>query len=401
MMIPAKSNPQANDEDLDEMKKDERRRKWLLLLLLLLLLCICCVGLIFLRYLANPQPLPEMVPQQVAQVNYPPHYLFSIYGVNKPVGVTASATGDRIYVSETGGDRLVRIFNRDGAEQGTIAPPGTSMGQRSPVYLAMDQSQRLFVADRLQNAVFVYDAEGKYLDSILGPEITLSKYVTKHLGGNIPAGTTYFYNVFSEAVTIQQPGQEAQSLPAPQLAEWDPLGVRFDRSGNLYLTIMTDHSVRRYPAQALNADSWANFQAPDLAFGKYGQENGQLLFPNGAVVDKKGRIYVADGNNGRVSVWDGQGKYLLTFAKGNGESALSLPRGLFIDERDRLFVVDAVGQNVKVYDVAGETPAFLYAFGDFGLENGQFNYPADVFLDSTGRLYIADRENNRIQVWSY
>lgn len=392
--------PEDQTPDNIVLADEERRRRLLLLILLLFLLVFCCIGFFFVRYLLAPQPLPEMIPVS-GGVNYPPHFLYSIYGVDKPVGVTVSPDGQRIYVSETGGERLIKIFSRDGVEQGSFAPPNTTMAERSPVYLAVDNTQRVFVADRMQNAVFIYDAKGGFIDSILSDNVTLSQYVTKHLGGNIPADATYFYNNFSGAVSITQPNQEAQSLPAPELGDWDPLGVRFDKSGNLYLTIMTDHSVRRFSAGTITGSPMNNFNAHDLAFGSYGQENGQLLFPNGAVVDSRGRIYVADGNNGRVSVWDSNGSYLFTFAKGNGENALSLPRGLFIDQRDRLFVVDAVGQNVKVYDVAGDTPTFLYVFGDFGGDNGQFNYPADIFVDDTGRLYIADRENNCIQVWSY
>jgi tripartite motif-containing protein 71 len=63
--------------------------------------------------------------------------------------------------------------------------------------------------------------------------------------------------------------------------------------------------------------------------------------------------------------------------------------------------VDAVGQNVKVYDVSGPEPHFLFAFGEFGRDDGQFWYPNDIALDVTGRLYIVDRENDRVQVWSY
>jgi len=63
--------------------------------------------------------------------------------------------------------------------------------------------------------------------------------------------------------------------------------------------------------------------------------------------------------------------------------------------------VDAVGQNVKVYDVSGREPIFLFSFGDFGMEDGLFNYPNDIAMDETGRLYIVDRENNRVQVWSF
>ena len=48
-----------------------------------------------------------------------------------------------------------------------------------------------------------------------------------------------------------------------------------------------------------------------------------------------------------------------------------------------------------------DTNAVLFTFGVFGMDDGQFNYPNDIVLDLFGRLYIADRENNRIQVWSY
>ena len=89
------------------------------------------------------------------------------------------------------------------------------------------------------------------------------------------------------------------------------------------------------------------------------------------------------------------------FGTGTGTGALNLPRGAFIDPNDRLFVVDAVGQNVKVYNVAGNQPVFMYSFGDIGIGDGQFNYPIDVALYGTGTIYIADRDNNRIQVWSY
>ena len=64
-------------------------------------------------------------------------------------------------------------------------------------------------------------------------------------------------------------------------------------------------------------------------------------------------------------------------------------------------MADAVGSLIRVYDVSGEEPAFAFEIGAFGIEEGQFNYPVDVFVDDTGRLYVADRGNNRIDVWSY
>ncbi|MEW5958853.1 MAG: hypothetical protein AB1801_14060 [Chloroflexota bacterium] len=373
----------------------------MLLLLLLLLGCICAL---FGRYIQQPEPLPEMLPLPV-EVNYPPHYVFSIYGMDKPVGVTLSPQGDRLYVAETGGERMVKIFDRDGDPLGSFAPPRTRSGERSPVYLATDKTGRVFVTDRLQHAVFVYDREGTYLDTILGPNLTLSEYVSKHAGGDLqPPADTIAYNLFQPDVYYQKLGEFEQTLPAPDPVTWSPLGIRFDGSGKMLLTDVASEGfnvIREFPAEVVLAASWQEFDPPESKFGAYGQGNGQFLFPNAAVADSQGRIYVSDGNNGRISAWDGQEHFRFHFGQGSGDGALSLPRGAAIDGRDRLHVVDAVGQNVKVYDVSGEEPAFLFTFGDWGLGDGQFNYPNDIVLDANGRLYIADRENNRVQVWSY
>jgi DNA-binding beta-propeller fold protein YncE len=192
-------------------------------------------------------------------------------------------------------------------------------------------------------------------------------------------------------------------LPAPDLAAWAPLGVRLDERGTMLLTNVVEgrHSVREFPDDLIMASTWQEFGPQGMVFGAQGQGSGEFLYPNSAVADSQGRIYVTDGNNGRISVWDPFGSFLFDFGRGVGESALSLPRGAAIDRRDRLHVVDTVDQRVKVYDVSEPEPRFLYAFGDWGTGEGEFNYPDDIALDGTGRLYIADRENNRIQVWSY
>jgi hypothetical protein len=49
----------------------------------------------------------------------------------------------------------------------------------------------------------------------------------------------------------------------------------------------------------------------------------------------------------------------------------------------------------------GRGAEFVFSFGGLGVGDGEFNFPNDLSLDSTGRLYITDRENNRVQVWDY
>ncbi len=397
----------SNQVDLEEEeKKEKRKRGCLLFLLMFLLLLLCCSGGMFGRYVWQPEPLPDMVALPV-DINYPPHYLYSIYGADKPVGVTLSPQGDRIYVAETGGERLVKIFDREGNLLDSFAPPRTSPGQRSPVYLTSDSLGRVFVADRSQHAVFVYDYQGGYLDTILSPDLTLSEYVAKHVK-NLPAEAVFAYNIFEQEVYYQlQAGQTEEVLPAPDRAAWSPLGVRIDDNGKLLLTDVATKdfsAIREIPSDLIMAASWREFNPPQRQFGAYGPENGQFIFPNVAVTDSLGRIYVTDGNNGRISAWNvqnGQVDFRFNFGRGSGDEALSLPRGATIDAHDRLYVVDAVGQNIKVYDVSEDEPFFLFSFGEWGARDGQFDFPGDIILDNSGYLYITDRENNRIQVWAY
>lgn len=390
--LPMAPEPGAGERD---------RRRLLIALLALLLLLITCVGASFVRYVVKPAPLPEILPLPVT-VNYPPHYLFSIYGVAKPIGVAVSPQGDRVYVTETGAERLVKIFDRDGDLLGALAPPGTQSGERAPEYAATDGQGRVLVTDRLQRAVFVFDRDGIYQDTLLAPDLTLSAYVSDQLGDSAP-GTTFAYNAFQTHVTYWEPGKQEQTLPPPGVEGWAPLGIDINSAGGMLLTeiVSGQHAVRVLPGSVIRAGSGQELDASELSFGASGQEKGQFLFPNAAVSDSRGRIFVSDSNNGRVSVWDEGGKFLFQFGQGMDEQALSLPRGMAVDQRDRLHVVDTVGQCVKVYDVAGSEPRFMYAFGSWGAGDGQFNFPNDVTIDNSGRLYITDRENNRVQVWLY
>jgi sugar lactone lactonase YvrE len=384
----------------EDERAEKRRRRALLILLLLLLLLSCFVGYVIFRYATQPAPLPGLVP--IGEVNYPPAYKFSITGLDKPVGVAISADGRRVYGSESGGEGLIKAFDRDGNLVTKFAPPFTNPANRKFVYLAADAGGRVFAVDTYNNVIAVFDQDGSFLDGIIGRDTTLSEVVAEHVGGNLPAGTTFYYDNTNKAVVYQLPGKDSVTIADVQQVEWSPLGIRFDGAGNLLVTNIVSgrHEVLIFPAADLQG-SFADFNPSVESFGEEGKGDGQLSFPNSVVTDSKGNYYVSDGNNGRISVWAPDRTYKSFFGLGSGDTALNLPHGIWMDDRDRLHVVDTVGQVVRVYDVAGEDVTFLYGFGDFGADEAQFNFPNDIALDGTGRLYVADRENNRIQVWLY
>ncbi len=381
--------------------EEERRRRRLLVVLAVLLLALCGVVYLFVRYLNRPEPLPELLPVPV-EMNYPPHYLFSFYDVNAPLGIALAPAGDRVYVTESEGDRLIKMFDPDGNFLRAFAPPRTTEAERSPVYVATDLQGRVYVTDRLQHAIFVFDPDGHYLDTILGPDLTLSEYIAKHAQID-PRPGTFAYDLFEGEVHYQDAQGKDQTLPSPGTPEWAPLGVAFDAQGRLLVTDVWEgrHRVLVFPAEVAASEAWVEFAPPVLTFGRFGEAEDEFQFPNMALADDLGRFIVSDGNNGRLSVWNAQGEWLYLIGAGGGGGGLNLPRGMALDARQRLHVVDAVGQTVRVYDFSAEEPTFLYTFGTMGTLQGQFNYPNDIALDDRGRLYITDRANDRVQVWSY
>jgi sugar lactone lactonase YvrE len=133
-------------------------------------------------------------------------------------------------------------------------------------------------------------------------------------------------------------------------------------------------------------------------------ENEKLNFPNGVGVDDAGNVYVTDSNNGRLLMFDPEGRVRAQVGRGAGEGNLGLPRGLAVDGNGRVVVADATAMGVFAYrGPSGDDRRFdfLGFLGGEGVADGQFAYPNASAIDARGRLYVADTFNDRVQIWSY
>jgi tripartite motif-containing protein 71 len=320
----------------------KRNRVRVVILALLLTLMACSVYL-WATYLTTHQPLTETLPvAQVAAQVIKPHYLFSINGIDAPLGVAVSPDGNLIYATESAGERMIRVFDRSGKDLAKFAPPNFTPAGSAPMSIALDSQGRVFVSDALRHTIDIYDAGGNYKGAV----------------------------------------------PSPFKEGWLPIGLRLD--GNNLLVI--ERTEGQHRVLGLTLAGKLLFQ-----FGKEGQDQGgdAFYYPDTAIRDRQGRIYVSDSVNERVAVFSKDGKFQYDIG------GMSLPRGMAIDADQKLYVADAIGQTIGVFDVSGDKANPLFTFGDFGVGDGQFNYPNDITLDSTGRLYIADRASNRVQVWAY
>lgn len=100
-------------------------------------------------------------------------------------------------------------------------------------------------------------------------------------------------------------------------------------------------------------------------------------------------LYVADSALAKVFAFDAKGKLIRTI------EGLERPTSLAWDPGSgRLYVADTVSHGIVVFDAGGKR---LFAFGDRGTGDGQFNYPSHLVL-AGGLLYVNDTMNFRIQV---
>ena len=94
---------------------------------------------------------------------------------------------------------------------------------------------------------------------------------------------------------------------------------------------------------------------------------------------------------------------------GSGSGQFNAPEGIAADSSGRVYVTDTGNNRIQMFRLANPCPSgttqivagvcFVRGWGTLGTVNGQFNKPTDVSLDASGRVYVADSGNKRIQMF--
>lgn len=134
-----------------------------------------------------------------------------------------------------------------------------------------------------------------------------------------------------------------------------------------------------------------------FSFGRKGSESGEFLFPLGIYIDNSGKIYVADSGNHRVQVFTSNGSFITQIRIPSKDGNPSDPTDVAVDEsRNRFYVVDNNNHYILVYDLSNFR--LMDTYGKPGMENREFRYPFFMALDKNRNLYIVDVINTRVQV---
>jgi DNA-binding beta-propeller fold protein YncE len=254
----------------------------------------------------------------------------------------------RIYVSDSV-EHFVKVFDVPNQRYYKIGDEDGEGQMAKPMGLDLDEAGRLYVADATAKSVFIYDEDGKFVRRVGGPKL--------------------FDRLSS--VTVDARGEHLYVV--------DIGGVRSEH-----------HRVRVFDAR--NGKHLFDI-------GKRGNGPGEFNLPRDTAIGKDGQIYVVDGGNFRVQVFDRDGKYLHSFGSvGKQLGNFARPKEIAADREGNIYVADAAFGNFQIFNPDGELLMFI---GERGEQEapGKYMLPSGIAVDEDGRVYFVDQWFRKIDIF--
>jgi hypothetical protein len=180
----------------------------------------------------------------------------------------------------------------------------------------------------------------------------------------------------------------------------EAVGVACDSKNRVYVFLRGPQPVRVFEADGRPVATWGE---------------GAFVRPHGIFIDRQDQVYCTDDFDHTVRVFSTDGKLRLTLGtsgKPSDTGATSIdyrtikhsgppfhfPTNVAVGPTGDIFVSDGYG-NARIHRFAPDGKLLL-SWGSPGRGAGQFHVPHGIAVDADGTVYVADRENSRIQLFS-
>jgi peptidylamidoglycolate lyase len=183
----------------------------------------------------------------------------------------------------------------------------------------------------------------------------------------------------------------------------NPTGIGIDNNQNIFIF---HRANREWSLLSSMPDTYIQEKTillVDKESGKILNSWGANLFimPHGLTVDKDNNIWVTDVGLHQVFKFNHDGNLLLKLGEakiaGKDKTHFNRPTDIAIANDGSFYVSDGYGNSrIIKFSSDGE---YLFEWGKKGDKAGEFNIPHSIDLDLYGNVYVADRENNRIQIF--
>ena len=205
--------------------------------------------------------------------------------------------------------------------------------------VAVDSQDRVYVFNRGEHPIIVFDKEGKFLNA-WGDDIFTSAH-----------------------------------------------GIYIDENDHLFCADHFDHTVRKLTTDGELLMTLGDTEHPadtgfKIDYSPVSRSGGPFNMVTNAAVGPDGDLFVSDGyGNARVHRFSAEGELKASWGEpGSGPGQFNLPHGIVVDRAGRVFVADRENSRIQIFSSDGD----LLTIWDW------VNRPCDLFLDEQENLYIAE-----------
>lgn len=171
-----------------------------------------------------------------------------------------------------------------------------------------------------------------------------------------------------------------------------PHGIHVDRDGNVWVTEAGESepgASRVFGHQVFKFSPEGEVLMTLGEAGVPGDGPNHFIQPSDVITAPNGDIFVVDGHatdgNNRIVKYSSDGTFIKAFGgTGYGPGQLRGPHAIAMDGEGRLFVADRQNQRIVIFDQDGN---YINRWTQFGM-------PSDIAIDDDGRVYVADSESD-------
>ncbi|MBT4026280.1 RHS repeat-associated core domain-containing protein [Desulfobacula sp.] len=349
-------------------------------------------------------------------------------------GGGALARGWTLSTHHFGSMKGPTLFRGDGTKGGNYVGGiiSTQLGAPNPNHITMDSSGNFYISSTPLHRIGKVDTNGNastlagnassascggYGGPAVDAQILYPEGVCLDSAGNLYLSSCHrVHKIDTNGYITTVAGNGFSGFtgdggPAVDASLNSPSGLAIDAVGNLYIADNWNHRIRKVDTNGIittvaGSENWQN------GIGDGGLATQAIIQnPDCIFVDSSGNLYIAAMH--RIRKVDISG--IITTVAGNGtpgysgdaeiatQATLNSPEGIYVDQTGNLYIVDTSNNRIRKVDTYGIITTVAgngtngYS-GDGGpATKASFSFPEGIYVDSTGDLYIADTNNNRVR----
>jgi hypothetical protein len=173
----------------------------------------------------------------------------------------------------------------------------------------------------------------------------------------------------------------------------EPHGIFIDKQDNIWLTEKQRHIVTKHDQAGNILLELGTRDYAQVTVGQHGHFGLPFNSPSGVAIAANGDIYVSDGyGNHRVHHFSPQGKLLNSWGKsGTGPGEFTLLHKVGIDSKGRIYICDRENNRIQVFDPSGK---YLTEWKDVA-------GPGDTYFHTDGMVYVVEQGGgNGVSIWT-